>query len=126
MTTIRKNGFVIPRQTARLVFENEYAGAEVVVSLNFSFGLLLEAQRLAGNEADPAMLESLLRRFTDEALVSWNLVDEDGEPIPSHPDGLLHAPMPFVNRVISETAAAVGQIPDPLESRSNNGTTKDK
>lgn len=120
--TTTKRGFTLPKHTARLQFEGDYEGAEVVVSLDLSFGLVLDAQQLADN-SDPQLLGSIFDRFNAEALIEWNLLDDEGNPIPTHPDGLKTIPFAFATLILTNTTAAIGEISPPLESPSPNGST---
>jgi hypothetical protein len=117
-------GFRIPKvgNTALLQFEGDWDGAEIRVNLSLPFGLILEMQGLA-DSSNPAEARALLEAFNQEALLEWNLQDEDGEDIPIHPDGLTRIPMELARAIVIQTSAAIGKVPDPLGKTSSNGHT---
>lgn len=128
-------GFRLPTRTARLVFEGEYAGAEVVVKLDVSLGLLLrflELQEVA-NAVDPdAVGESvesakktleLFGLFADAALVGWNLERIDGTAIPTGREGMLEVTPAFAQVLLKEWVEVAIVPPAPLVAVSSNGST---
>ena len=106
-------GFRIPEKTARLVFEGDMAGAEVVVRLQpIPLHAYLELQSKAGTDIWGAIAD-----FVDIGLVSWNIEDGDG-PIPPTAEGVLRAD-PMVGRtVFFEWLKAVVNPPAPLPETS--------
>lgn len=79
-------GWSPPRRTARLAFEGQYEGAEVVVTLNIPLGKLLDFDQRFGNL--PYLHESV-REALAELVIEWNLETKDGTPIPVSPEGFL-------------------------------------
>lgn len=76
------------RKVYKLDFEEtEYEGLEVRVG-GLTTGEYLDLIALSGpTEEGDGEAESMLRMFA-EHLVSWNLTDEEGQPVPTTFDGL--------------------------------------
>lgn len=105
--TLNGNGYQLPERQARLVFEDEYAGAEISVRLGTSMRDFLSLQRLMdSNEADD--IERAMQEFSDRILISWNLKDADGAPVPL---SLLDVPVDFAKHIIAQYVQAVPRIP---------------
>ena len=122
-------GFRIPARTARLVFEGDYAGAEVVVRLDLPIGQVLSFldQSLSAEDGQtPATAKAnliLLQRFAATALISWNLENDEGQPIPATAEGILQVPVVFAQLLLAKWAEAISNPPDPLAGVSANGST---
>ena len=65
----------------------------------------------------------MLRLFSEKVLVSWNLEDEAGQPIPVQPDGMLRIPAEETVLIISGWVEALGKVPGPLGQTSSDGVT---
>lgn len=77
-------GFQLPKKTIRFTFEGtDYDGAEVVLSRNIPVDRYLEAV-VAKDAGD---INAQVGYFA-EALIEWNLEDDDGNPIPASLDGV--------------------------------------
>lgn len=63
---------------------------------------------------------NLLESFAD-VLVSWNVEDEDGAPVPANLDGLRSQEFPFVMEIIQAWVGAVAGASDPLGPESSGG-----
>lgn len=99
----KRNGhFELPIRTARLVFEDEWAGAEVRVRLDVPLSMIFRFQELGD---DAAKLRDAYAEFAESVLIGWNITI-GGEEIPATADGLLRAPATFVAAVIREWIAA--------------------
>ena len=110
--------FKLPTRTLRLVFDEDYGDADVVVKLDVPIGLFIEIQDMVeeGRQLD------MFRAFGEKVLVSWNLDDEEGKPLPANAEGM-HAITPqFGAMLIQQWAEVVANPPAPLAETSDNGS----
>ena len=122
-------GYVPRRTLYKLDFsQTEHAGLEVTTK-SASMAALLDILGLADTveaaglkNADPAQMGRLFGLF-DEVLVSWNVEEEDGTPVPATKAGLLSQDPEFVMTVISAWAQAMSKAPPNLPNGSSNGAT---
>lgn len=121
-------GYRRQRPTYHLVFaDEEYAGLEVKVRSG-SVKTYRAIASLAGHEfSDPPSPEDLARQAAlDEAfvsvLVSWNVEDDDGQPVPATLAGLESLDLPFVLAIVLAWMEAVaGGVGGPLPQPSADG-----
>jgi hypothetical protein len=103
-----------------LAFEDpEMEGLEVRIK-SMSVGKVREFLRRSRDDAD-----SSFDPFADfeDCLLSWNLTDDDGEPVPPTREGIDALDIDFVNHLIKawmETITGVSDA-DPLDGRSSFG-----
>lgn len=117
------------RPTILLTFESpDLAGLEVRVR-SISVGKLIGlvdmagALRIRGDEPTSDQqddIETLLRAFAS-ALVSWNLDDENDQPVPTTYESLIDQDTNFVLQLVMGWLDGVVSIPNPLDGRSNAG-----
>jgi hypothetical protein len=119
-------GFKRPGKVYKLVFTDDLDGLEVKAR-SMSTGALLDMAPLLDLKlsATPTAEEmegirDLLERFA-EVLVSWNLEDDDDQPVPADIDGLLAQDLDFVMTIITAWADAVSGVPAPLPQTSPGG-----
>ncbi len=112
-------GFKVPKRTAVLKFEGDYEGAEVKIRLDAPIGTFLEIQDLvtAGKQLE------VFAVFGDELLISWNLEDDKGKPLPATGTGMKALPIAFGNVLIAEWLEAIQNVPAPLAKTSAAGST---
>jgi hypothetical protein len=125
-----------PRSTVyRLQFDGtDYDGLEVSMRAA-KLGALLDTgelvaigQRIGPNSAPTAAdMDRFTSEFEDLAahLVSWNVEDDNGKPIPADIEGLKTLEMPLVIRIGQEWQRAMGDVAAPLSSSSNSGRPPD-
>ena len=106
-------GFRIPKRTARLQFEDDYDGAEVVVRLDVPVGTFLSIQDLIASERQ---LE-VFHLFGESILIEWNLQDDDGKPYPCTGDGMNQIPIDLANIILQQWVEVTTQPSDPLDGR---------
>src|SRR3990167_7089331 len=106
-------GFKEPRRTARLIFEGDYEGAEVVVRLDVDVQTVLEFTGMVTDATEGEAALAMMRRFGDDMLVSWNVEDDDGHPIPATAEGFMRRTWPFINLILSHWLEAVRGIAPP-------------
>jgi len=113
-------GFRIPEQTAHITFaDTDYDGAEMWVRLNVSFAHYLALRDSAQGEDQ----ERMTRLFGENVLMSWNLEDNDGEPIPANGDGMPAIPLELTNLVLQHWVEEVAGVPAPLAETSGDINT---
>lgn len=111
------------RKIYKLAFEgsDEFDGLEVTAR-GMSVGQYLEVTSLAGSK-DTESVERLLRRFSD-ALVSWNLRDEDGSDIPMSYEGVGSCDIDFIMKIIAAWMTAIAGVSKELgKDLSSTGTS---
>lgn len=122
-------GFRPEARTVRLVFEDPDLEGLEVLTRSVPFGAFLRIARLAQLSARPATaedvnaLDELFRQFADDALISWNLEDTHGNPVPPTYEGLQLQETSFVLQVVFAWLGAIGGAQGPLGVNSNNGST---
>ena len=114
-------GFQVPRKTARLIFEDsEYDGCEVVCAVDVSFEQLAYFAGV-GEGTDN---EEMFRAFADGFIISWNIEDAGGNPLPADGDGIVKLPAWFAILIMQgwqEAMVELSKVPDPLDGPSKNG-----
>lgn len=121
-------GFRPARTLYKLDFSRtELAGLEVTTRAVSVDGLTaiidLAATMDAGDDAgveDVAKVGELFGRFA-AVLVSWNIEDDDGQPVPATREGLGTLYFPFVMTVIMAWITEMSQAPPPLPGSSGSG-----
>jgi hypothetical protein len=109
--------FELPQRTARLIFEGDFEGAEVIILLDASIGQVLKAQKLLAE----GNIEALCQ-FLALILVDWNVADHDGR-LPADFEGLLRCTPAFVGALVDQWVKAQTEPPLPLGASSRNGST---
>ena len=119
----RKSGFRLPDRIAVLDFsDTEYDGAEVRLLLNVPLGLAFQIQDLVEEGKEREMVSE----FANSVLVGWNLVDNDGNDIPSDAGGMQRIDSAFLTTVMQKWSEVVGQPPSPLSETSEDGNTSEE
>lgn len=101
-------------------------GLEVVtkgLSLEKTFELASMAKGIgaeAGTDGKVKIAGELIAGFAPR-LVSWNLEEEDGTPVPTTPEAIAEQDMPLVLGVITDWIDAVSSVDIPLASGSKSG-----
>lgn len=117
-------GYKKPQTRYRLKFaDDDMAGLEIT-SRAPTMGELLEIGPLAEvidqRKPDLDQLRQVLGQFCG-LLVSWNLEDDDGGPVPMTADALLGFELPFLMTVLNAWAKAVTSVAPPLPQGSGSG-----
>ena len=111
-------GYRVPKRELELTFEGtDYDGAVVRCRLDIPLARVLELQR---TDDDVASIYAL---FGDEFLVSWNLEDDNGDPIPATGAGMLAQPPMFCAAVLQAWQEQVTKAPAPLVQKSPAGSS---
>lgn len=122
-------GFKKAKKRYRLTFEDpELAGLEVIMG-SMSIGQMLDFQKVVnalqpGEKKDEAvqqkMVELTLERFA-KSIISWNLEDEEGMPIPATLAGVQTQELDFIMPIITAWQEAIAGV-DPKSQPSANGS----
>jgi hypothetical protein len=100
--------------------DGDYVGLEVETYVSASLGLYWQF----GREA--ATLDERIERFARfgrEVLVSWNLIDNEDEPIPATSVGMNAIPAVLAWDIVNRWIEEIVGVPDPLEPVLSNGAT---
>lgn len=118
-------GFKKKSKTYRLTFSGEYEGL-TVTARSLPLGKFMKMGKLVDLDvANPTgddfeTLEELFTLFL-EALISWNLEEDDGTPIPVTREALYDQDLAFVLMLVVVYMDAVSGVPGPLDATSNAG-----
>ena len=110
------------RKTMDIQFaaDHEFAGAEVTAGLAASLDLVVEIQTMT--DAGVERQRELIREFGDLCLVSWNIEDRRGVPVPANGAGLVAQDMAFVQALLEAWIEVMTQPSAPLPVPSSNGS----
>lgn len=115
-------GYKRARKRYRLTFEDpELEGLEVVMgSLSISEFMELTSA-VGGVSAESADgVTGLLEKFASR-IISWNLEDDDDQPVPADFDGVKTQELGFVMAIVTAWMDAIANV-DPTSRASANGT----
>ncbi len=109
-------GFKVPRRKLQISFDegHEYFGAEVELTLDMPIGLMFDMRTLEADDPEEAT-----RLFADQVLASWNLEDDDGEPIPPDYQGARTVPSAFMTTLMKRWSEEATTVPAPLDQTSS-------
>lgn len=117
-------GYRPKRKTYRLRFADPEMKGLVVEASSVPVGTFKDIIKLLGTiettEDDAEAVARLFEMFAD-ALVTWNLEDDSGEPVPTTVEGIDSQDFDFMLAVIMSWVSSVGDVPAPLEQTSNGG-----
>lgn len=120
----------------RLHFEDDDMSGLIVEVRPSSVGTMLDTADLASmasvfdgismKNIRPEDLEKIgeLRKLFDsfaDSLVSWNLEDEDDNPVPATREGVYGQDVDFILEIIGAWAEAVGGVNEDTKAESSNG-----
>jgi hypothetical protein len=118
-------GYKPQRKAYLLRFQGtEWDGLEVTAH-NLTTGDLLDSEaarvtRVAGGTVAEGWVEEMIRRLGGN-LVSWNLEDESGQPVPATPESLLSQDSDMVLAIVKAWNSAMSEVPAPLPEPSSAG-----
>lgn len=98
--------------------DTDYAGLEVHVR-GMTTGQVIAA-KTGKDEDGKGPLESMLDLLADR-IVSWNLEDENGVPVPATRDAFLNEDEDMIAAIINHWMEAAAGVPDPLPQSSPSG-----
>jgi hypothetical protein len=111
------------RPTLKLIFTDPECDGLEVVARRMSVRSLVRMAALgqAGAPADRAQALPEIAETLVPLLLSWNLENHAGEPVPLTVDAMLDQDGAFVLAVMGALMDAAGGIPDPLAQPSSGG-----
>ena len=120
--------FKPPRRMARITFEDpDWAAAEIKCVFDISFETFFEYQKIiSGVVNDGSEIGIIVRRWGDDVLSEWNLVGEDGEPLPATGEALLRLPFTATTAIMRGWLRAMTEVNRPLGPASRNGDTSEQ
>lgn len=116
-------GYKHQKKIYNLIFQDEEFNGLEVKATSLSLGRMLKIADLSLNNNDTvnaADTRELFETFS-KALVSWNLEDEDGNPVPTTLDGILSQDQDLIMKVIEAWSTAVAGVSPPLNQQSSAG-----
>lgn len=120
-------GYRRPAKVYRLVFKDDDMEGLEVRAKSVPLGGFLDLLGLANIRSvrgiDPSKVKDVDKLFAAfaKALVSWNVEDDDGNPVPANLGGLMSLDMDFVFAVVLAWMDAIAGVPGPLGRPSNGG-----
>jgi hypothetical protein len=126
-------GFRRKRRTIKIIFQGDLDGLEITAH-SVSMDTFLEFEELSnryfggktGRDEKADMAIQSFRKMLDmfaSVLVSWNLEDEDGKPVPATREELGREDPGFVFDVIVKWMEAAAGVSAPLSETSSSGET---
>lgn len=84
---------------------------------------LVKLQGKTGKDLTPEDVKSLDDLFEgfEKCLISWNLEDGDGQPVPTTPEGMAAQEVPFIFAIIEGWMEGTMGVSGPLGVSSNGG-----
>src|SRR5215471_17532234 len=106
--------------------DHDLHGLEVTtkgLSIERLFKMTRLAQGLGANNTPDTQAETATKLFTEFAkcLISWNLEEEDGTPIPPTAESVCDQDMGFMIGLVFAWMDAVAGVDNPLPQNSNSG-----
>ena len=119
----KRPGYKRDKPVYRLRFDgDEFDGLEVTAK-SLPLGEFLELQRMQAKAGtDPDVAEQVIGRMA-HVLISWNLLDDDDQPVPCTFDGIKAQDLPFVLAIFQAWMEAVAGVPNHSPASSNDGGT---
>lgn len=114
-------GYRRNKKRYRLRFDDPEMGGFEIVMGSLSIGQFLDLQAASAAAADDTSgVAALLAKFAAK-IISWNLEDDGGEPVPATFDGVKGQELDFILAIISAWMDAMAGV-DPTSPASANGT----
>jgi len=123
MTSRKQEAFRVAKRTAIVDFAegSPWHGVEATVITSVPFATLFWYQKNSEDTSAETSVEAL-KRFGDEFLAEWNLVDDEGRPYPTTGDGVCQvADSGLVTALMGGWIEAVVHPPAPLSAQYNGG-----
>ena len=119
-------GYVRERRIFKLRFEDEDMEGLEVRAKSMPLGALLEMVKLTDIETrnlspeDAHKVDRLFQGFS-QALISWNLEEPEGVPVPATFEGVKSQDIDFTMKILRAWIQALTSVPDFLAAGSSNG-----
>jgi hypothetical protein len=118
-------GYRRPVKAFRLKFADEDMAGLEVTARSLPIGEFLNLTELATLEKDDAAgamkATADLFRVLAGALMSWNLEDDFGDPVPADYDGIVRQELDFVMKIVNAWMSAMAEVDIPLPPGSAGG-----
>jgi hypothetical protein len=118
-------GYRAPVKAYRLKFADEDMAGLEVTARSLPIGEFLKLSDLAGlAQDDPAAMSKGATetfRVLAGALMSWNLEDEQGQPVPATYEGIVSQDLDFVMKIVNAWMSAMTDVAPPLPGGSSGG-----
>lgn len=111
-------GYKRKPRTYTLVFDTDDMAGLTVVLRGLNIGEWLRINGLS--DADEETIPGLLDIFASK-LVSWNLEEDDGKPVPATRDSVHAQDLDFIVTITTAWINAVSGVSGPLETTSTSG-----
>lgn len=123
-------GYRVEPKIYRLRFEAESYDGLVVRARSVPMSVFLRLTKLkesldtTGNNVSDSIesFNEMMDSFS-KAIVSWNVEDESGDPVPCTPENVMSQDADFVLDIMLAWMDAIASVPAPLVERSSNGAT---
>lgn len=123
-------GYQRKKKIYKLIFADEEMNGLEVRCTSVTINTMLELTALAGlaskspdeYDADDLQAVDVVFDAFAGALVSWNLLDDEGVPVPATVEGIRGQDIDFINEIIKAWMERVAGISDPLGRRSTAGS----
>jgi hypothetical protein len=122
-------GYKRPVKTYNLIFEDEEFNGLEVQTRSLPLGQFMNVMNLADAANGQGSANDTLKAVGDlfenfaTALISWNLENEDGSPVPADIDGIKSQDMEFILAIVRAWLEAVSSVNAPLGEGSTGGGT---
>lgn len=87
------------------------------------FGEMLKAATLEGITPETIQSNDMILKLFADSIVSWNLEDAKGKPVPRTVEGVKNQERPLIAKLLSAWQFAVAGVDSPLPSASGDGGT---
>ena len=121
-------GYKRPTKVLKLNFEDPEMKGLVVRVKSVKLGKLLGLVKLVSLDTekltpeDLALIDDVFQTFAD-SLVSWNVEDDDDQPVPPTLDGVYSQDLDFIMEIVAAWVDGLTGVSDPLAGRSRGGGT---
>lgn len=111
------------RSTLVLEFADPEFDGLVVSAKRLSVGQALEMDRLAATMGDNSVHENVEQfiKYLADGIISWNLEDDDDNPIPHTYESLMQQDLPLIMAIGSAWRMTATSVPAPLAGDSESG-----
>lgn len=120
-------GYRRERKVYQLRFADEDMAGLVVRARSVPLGQFMDLTAMAGGAGDGKVsaddIKGVIGLFAGfaEALIDWNIEDEDGTPVPATLEGVRSQDADFMLAVVMAWLEAIGDVSAPLGRTSSGG-----
>ncbi len=120
----KRPGFRREKPLYKLNFETEDLDGLVVMAKSMPLRDFLFLVKVSQNAdtGDPGAIEEMYQKIA-AVLVSWNLEDEGGEPVPATYEGLARQDLQLANAIVGAYQQALAEVPKSSPTGSSGSGT---